>query len=124
MRKIRRNAPCPCGSGRKYKICCSRKKVSRSKTSERRALKGLTPAIRMKGGIRYDEEENGFFAIVHTWDNMLGYGEPEEWRSSEKFATEEAAMRYYKRNIRPGLQEMMAEMKKKSGAISTHRQLE
>ena len=26
----------------------------------------------MKGGIRYDEEENGFFAIVHTWDKMLG----------------------------------------------------
>ena len=25
MPKIRRNAPCPCGSGKKYKKCCLRK---------------------------------------------------------------------------------------------------
>ncbi len=24
--KIERNAPCPCGSGKKYKQCCGRKK--------------------------------------------------------------------------------------------------
>lgn len=125
MRKVRRNVPCPCGSGLKYKRCCARKKVSRSaKSVERHALKGLKPAMRMKGGIRYDEQEKGFFAIVHTWDNMLGYGEPEEWRSSERFVTEEAAMRHYKTTIRPALQEMMAEMKKDGDTRGIYRQLE
>ena len=87
-----------------------------------KALEGLTPALRMKGGVLYDPEENGFFAIVHSWDNMLAYGEPEEWRSTELFATEEAAMRHYKRTIRPALHDMMEDVKK-SGVTSHHRTL-
>ncbi len=33
MAKIGRNAPCPCGSGKKYKKCCSGKKTFETKTS-------------------------------------------------------------------------------------------
>jgi Mlc titration factor MtfA (ptsG expression regulator) len=32
-RKYRRNAPCPCGSGKKYKRCCLRKSVEMKTTS-------------------------------------------------------------------------------------------
>ncbi|MBN1418322.1 MAG: SEC-C domain-containing protein [Planctomycetes bacterium] len=42
-RKISRNAPCPCGSGRKYKECCLRK------------------------GIEYSEDERGgIYKILHA----------------------------------------------------------
>ena len=79
----------------------------------------------MKGGVRFDPTVNGFVAIVHTWDNVHCYGEPEEWRSSEVFSTEEAAMQYYKTSIRPSLERMMAKMAKgQSGSTFTHRKLE
>ncbi|MGB0387804.1 MAG: SEC-C metal-binding domain-containing protein [Ardenticatenaceae bacterium] len=128
MAKTRRNAPCPCGSGRKYKTCCGRKRASTGATSAssrvQEVLEGLRPALRMKGGVLYDPEENGFFAIVHTWDNMFAYGEPEEWRAPQRFPTEKAAMRYYKTTIRPQIEQMMAEMNTKSGVRSSHRKLE
>jgi len=72
--------------------------------------KGLTPGMRMKGGIRFDPAVNGFVAIVHIWDNVHCLGTPEEWRSPEVFSTEEAAMQHYKTYIRPSLEQMMAEM--------------
>jgi hypothetical protein len=31
MGKISRNAPCPCGSGKKFKNCCLRKEVEKEK---------------------------------------------------------------------------------------------
>jgi len=86
---------------------------------------GLTPGMRMKGGVRFDPKVNGFVAIVHIWDNVHCLGEPEEWRSSNVFPTENAAMKYYKTSIRPGLKKMMAEAAKgKSGIKSIHRELE
>jgi len=30
MKKIGRNDPCPCGSGRKYKQCCLRRDVTQA----------------------------------------------------------------------------------------------
>ncbi len=57
MYKVSRNDPCPCGSGNKYKKCCGAKRSS--------PLNGLTPGIRMKGGVRFDPESHGFIAIVH-----------------------------------------------------------
>ncbi|MGH9904241.1 MAG: SEC-C metal-binding domain-containing protein, partial [Pyrinomonadaceae bacterium] len=30
--KIGRNAPCPCGSGKKYKLCCLGRPVSNNQT--------------------------------------------------------------------------------------------
>ncbi len=81
--------------------------------------------MRMKGGVRFDPEANGFVAIVHIWDNVYCRGEPEEWRSSEVFPTEAAAMKHYKTSIRPGLKQMMAEAAKgQSGIRSIYRELE
>jgi hypothetical protein len=87
--------------------------------------KGLTPGIRMKGGVRFDPMVDGFVAIVHTWDNVHCHGEPEEWRSPQVFSTEEAAMQYYKTSIGPSLTRMMKKMaKKQSGTTFIQRKLE
>jgi hypothetical protein len=86
-------------------------------------LPGLLPGIRMKGGVRYDPSINGFVAIVHSWDNVLCVGEPQEWRTSQVFPTEEAALRYYKTNIRPELEKMMSQAEK-SNIKTLHRRLE
>jgi len=86
-------------------------------------LPDLMPGIRMKGGVRYDPAINGFVAIVHSWDNALCIGEPQEWRTSQVFPTEEAALQYYKINIRPELEKMMSQAEK-SGIKTLHRKLE
>ncbi len=90
----------------------SSKPSRKQKHQEAYLLPGLKPGLRMKGGVRYDPTINGFVAIVHTWDNILCIGEPEEWRSSEIFSTEDSAMRYYKTTIRPALEQMTAQMAK------------
>jgi len=105
MNKINRNDPCLCGSGKKFKKCCDTEKPS--------LLAGLKPGLRMKGGVLYDPDADGFYAIVHTWDNVNCIGEPTEWRYPEAFPTEEAALAYYKTYIRPGLQQMMVAIEKK-----------
>jgi hypothetical protein len=61
-------------------------------------------------------QPSGFVAIVHTWDNVHAYGEPEEWRTPQVFPTEEAAMAYYKTTIRPALERLMADMAKETSA--------
>ena len=116
MRKVGRNALCPCGSGRKYKQCCGAKGAS--------ALQGLRPGMRMKGGVRFDPEALGFLVIVHTWDNAAGHGEPTEWRTPEVFPTEEAAMQCYKESIRPALSVLMAQASGQADATVVHRKLE
>ncbi|MDH4137940.1 MAG: hypothetical protein OEW09_14660 [Anaerolineae bacterium] len=100
------------------------RKVKR-KAKKSSQLKGLTPGIRMKGGVRFDPTVNGFTAIVHFWDNVYCHGEPDEWRSPEVFSTEDAAMQYYKTSIRPALEQMMTEMaKEQPGAKFLRRKLE
>ncbi len=42
--KVSRNVPCPCGSGRKYKQCCSRKQEQMSPVSQI-AVIGVVVAI-------------------------------------------------------------------------------
>ncbi|MFQ6114178.1 MAG: SEC-C metal-binding domain-containing protein [bacterium] len=117
MNKVSRNAPCPCGSGRKYKKCCGAEEPSH--------LEGLTAGIRMKGGVCFDDEVNGYVPIIHTWDNLHCHGEPTEWRSHKVFQTEEEAMHYYKLYIRPGLQRMMSKLEKQhSDGTIIHRKLE
>jgi hypothetical protein len=79
----------------------------------------------MKGGVRFDPDVDGFVAIVHTWDNVHAYGEPEEWRTPQVFPTEEAAMEYHKTSIRPALERLMADIAgEKSGGKIIHRKLE
>ena len=102
------------------------KKIKRKRKAKKSSRpKGLTPGIRMKGGVRFDPTVNGFVAIVHIWDNVHCRGAPEEWRSPEIFSTEEAAMQYYKTSIRPSLEQMMAETANgQSGRTFIHRKLE
>jgi hypothetical protein len=117
VNKINRNAPCPCGSGRKYKKCCGLDGQSH--------MNGLTAGIRMKGGVLFDEKVEGYVPIVHTWDNVHCYGEPTEWRSPRVFPTEEGAMRYYETYIRPDLQRLMSKIESQQpGGISFHRRFD
>ena len=114
---VSRNEPCPCGSGKKYKKCCG--------ASREASTHGLKAAIRMKGGVAYDPFTNAYHAIVHSWDNAQCAGEPEEWRSEEAFPSEDAAMAFYKANIRPGMERLMAQASHKSSSFSfLHRRLE
>ena len=122
MTAIGRNAPCPCGSGKKYKKCCGTKPVQAEGSSE---IEGLKPAIRMKGGVRFDPYSGGYIAIVHSWDNMECRGEPKEWRDPKVFPTEDEAMHHYKTTLRPSLEKLMTQLKKGHRGISTsHRKLE
>jgi hypothetical protein len=101
------------------------RRKARRKARKPSPLKGLTPGMRMKGGVRFDPAVNGFVAIVHIWDNVYAVGEPEEWRAPQVFATEEAAMEYYKTSIRPALERLMADMaREKSGGKIVRRKLE
>jgi len=104
MKKIERNDPCPCGSGKKYKKCCALTVEPHS--SE---IQSGTPtarhnsSMRIKGGVRYDDSSQGYIAIVHIWDNDACFGTPKEMRHPDVFPTEEEAMHFYKTMIRPNL---------------------
>ena len=114
---IGRNDPCPCGSGKKFKKCCAAKGET--------TTAGPKAAIRMKGGISFDPAANAYRAIVHSWDNAECIGDPQEWQSVEIFASEDAAMTFYKTSIRPGLERLMAEASRKvEDGIFMHRRLE
>jgi hypothetical protein len=114
---VGRNDPCPCGSGKKFKKCCAAKGET--------TTTGLTAAIRMKGGVSFDPTANAYRAIVHSWDNAECIGEPKEWQSVENFASEGAAMTFYKTSIRPGLERLMAEASRKvKDGKFMHRRLE
>src|SRR5882672_1167733 len=66
MRTVGRNAPCPCGSGRQHKQCCGANGSS--------PLEGLSPGMRMRGGVRFEPSTSGFLVIIHTWENVAGHG--------------------------------------------------
>jgi hypothetical protein len=101
------------------------RRKARRKASKLSLLKGLTPGMRMKGGVRFDPTVNGFVAIVHIWDNVHALGEPDEWRAPQVFSTEGAALEYYKTSIRPALERLMADMtREKSGGKIVRRRLE
>jgi hypothetical protein len=122
METIGRNAPCPCGSGKKYKNCCLPKDQAGPELPN---LANFRYALRMKGGVRYDPEAGGFVVIVHTWDNAECRGEPQEYRYEEVFAREEEALRYYKTKIGPKLIRFMEQNAAKSKtATFIHRKLE
>ena len=112
-----RNGPCPCGSGKKFKKCC----LVRMET----APSDSKPAIRIKGGAAFDPSVNAYRAIVHSWDNAERKGEPQEWQSPETFASEAAALDFYKTSIRSGLTDMLTNVAEKvpDGGF-THTRLE
>lgn len=126
MANVNRNSPCPCGSGKKYKKCCTPKQTSdeplNDSSNERT---GLKPAIRMKGGIMFDPASRGYVAVVHSWDNAECRGEPTEWRDPKVFTSEDAAMQHYKSAIRPSLEGLMNQFRKgRRGVSGFHRKLE
>ncbi len=77
----------------------------------------------MRGGVLYDPVSRQYHAIVHSWDNSLGTGAPQEWRSEQGFATEAAAMSHYQTIIRPELEKLMRIFRQASGRV-IHRKLE
>jgi hypothetical protein len=114
---IKRNDPCPWGSGKKFKKCCA--------AQGKPATASLTAAIRMRGGVSFDPAAGAYRAIVHSWDNAGCIGEPQEWQSTETFGSEDAAMTFYKTSIRPVLERLMAEASRKvKDGTFMHRRLE
>jgi hypothetical protein len=107
MNKPQRNDPCPCGSGKKFKKCCA---VTVEAVSNHIGHVATTPkaspSMRVKGGVRYDDNSQGYIAIVHVWDNAACLGSPKEMKHPQVFNTEEAAMHFYKTTIRPTLHKL------------------
>lgn len=102
-----------------------RKKVKRNYPTAKPLMTGLRPGMRMKGGIRSNPEGPGYVVIVHVWDNVECRGAPEEWRFGAVFETEDEAMAYYLRTIRPELERMNAELTaNESGRRVLRRRLE
>lgn len=71
----------------------------------------------MRGGTLYNVDDQKYYAIVHTWDNVLGEGVPTEWRDQKGFATEAEAMSRYKTAIRPELEMLMQQIQQTSGHV-------
>ncbi len=71
----------------------------------------MTPGMRLKGGVLFDPDANGWYAIVHTWENRECSGPPTELRSRQ-FPTEEEAMLYYKTEIGPQLKRKLDQIAK------------
>ena len=79
--------------------------------------------VRMKGGVAFDEELEGFVAIIHSWDNVNCLGKPAEWQSERVFPTEDKAMRYYRKKVRPLMKKALRKAKR-GGAHVEARQIE
>ena len=115
MSTISRNAPCPCGSGKKFKKCCGKiQNGIRHNNHTNLNSDTLKPAIRMKGGVTFDPESDGYIAIVHSWNNAECGGTPQEWRDPDIFQTEDEAMNHYKKDIRPKIEELMNKLLSKN----------
>ena len=84
----------------------------------------LPEVLRMKGGVTFDPELEGYVPIIHSWDNIGGTGEPQEWRSNRIFRTEAEAMRYYKKKIRPWLKKTLRRVARKHSIEVSQRRLE
>jgi len=60
--KINRNAPCPCGSGRKYKHCCLKKKEA---MSPRAKLIAVLAGMAVIGIVIF-----GVVSVIHATRNL------------------------------------------------------
>jgi len=68
--KVRRNDPCPCGSGLKYKQCCERKREQMSRTSLF-AIAGVLVA--MAAVVLYSFTSNRAVGSRQVWDQDHGH---------------------------------------------------
>ena len=73
----------------------------------------------MKGGVAFDPQDEVYRAVVHSWDNAECEGAPSEWLSAETFGSEDEAMSFYKRSIRPKLERLMKEASRQDRRIET-----
>ena len=78
--KVNRNDPCPCGSGKKYKLCCLVVAVSAAESHDqlawqrlRRALEGFVPRM-----VRFVEETYGPAALQEAWADFLSSPDNED----------------------------------------------
>ena len=77
MRKIGRNEPCPCGSGRKYKQCCLSQReaahaAEQASAQERKAAVVAVDGLAIAG--RMDEAELAARQLIQRWpNNYEGY---------------------------------------------------
>ncbi len=78
----------------------------------------------MKGGVSFDPVVDAYRAVVHTWDNRDCIGDPKEWLSGETFPTDDEAMVFYKKNIRPELEGLMRQAHEQEGVSVARRRLE
>jgi hypothetical protein len=78
--KVNRNDPCPCGSGKKYKLCCLAVAASAAESPDQlawqrlhRALEGYVPRM-----VRFVEETYGPEALHEAWADFLSSPGDEE----------------------------------------------
>jgi predicted dehydrogenase len=71
--------------------------------------KSKTKGVRVKGGIATDGE--GYYVIVHLWDNEAGHGKPEQFRGASTYETEAEAMAHYVENCQPDLHKLAEGLK-------------
>lgn len=68
---VQRNAPCPCGSGRKYKHCCGRTAVQAFPAPVRLVKAQLDPA--QNALLRFASREYGIDAVAEAWEEFCPY---------------------------------------------------
>jgi SEC-C motif len=71
MAKIKRNDPCPCGSGKKYKRCCLGKGVSADGFSREERGAALEKLESFVEKYLVEEDEEAFDIFYERWDDSL-----------------------------------------------------
>ena len=80
--KIGRNAPCPCGSGKKYKKCCLRKSVTPHSTLHYRRLSKTLDKL-MKRLIAHAESVFGEMVVSFAMHEFFMWPDPAEGPNEE-----------------------------------------
>ncbi len=104
MSKIGRNAPCPCGSGKKYKKCCLINKKGQEKTSKTRFVPVYTDIDQLSNSVidlikerRFDEAETVCQKLLAEYpdqiDGVSRWAEIYEARGDKK-----NAVKYYRKS--------------------------
>ena len=71
-KKISRNDPCPCGSGKKYKLCCMDKALAESPDVLWSMLRGVNDRLANQL-FQFAAEHYGEQALMDAWDEFAGY---------------------------------------------------
>jgi len=71
-KKISRNAPCPCGSGKKYKLCCMNQDLTHDPERLWRQLRQINDKF-VNDLLIYARKTFQDFAILEAWDYFFNY---------------------------------------------------